>query len=106
MFSEDLGFLGSLIIVLGFAFLLYRIYKIYENEEDSFSKIFTVIVFSIIFIHFFINVGMNIGLIPVVGVTLPFISYGGSSLLSNFILLGLLLAVSKSSKRHHVLEIR
>ena len=104
--AEEFGFIGSAIIILAFAFLLYRIYLIYQNQSDNFSQIFTMIAFFIIFIHFFINVGMNIGLVPVVGVTLPFISYGGASLLSNFILLGLLFAVNRSSSRHDVLEIR
>ena len=103
--SEEFGFVGSTILVLAFAALLYRIYLIYKEGEDGFSQIFTIIVFFIIFTHFFINVGMNVGLIPVVGVTLPFVSSGGSSLLSNFILLGLLIAVSKRSKRRDMLEI-
>lgn len=103
--SEEFGFIGSIIVVFAFAALLYRIYLIYRGSEDSFSQIFTIIVFFIIFIHFAINIGMNIGLVPVVGVTLPFVSSGGSSILSNCILLGLLIAVGKRSKRHNVLEI-
>lgn len=102
--SEELGFIGALIIILAFAFIFYRIFVIIKNSEDSFSKIFSIIVFLIIFVHFFINVSMNIGMVPVVGVTLPFVSYGGSSLLSNFMLLGLLFAVNKKSRRG-VLEI-
>lgn len=103
--SEELGFVGSIIVVFTFAFIFFRIYTIIKNAEDKFSKIFSTLVFLIIFIHFFINVGMNIGIIPIVGVTLPFASYGGSSLLSNFILLGLLFAVNRQ-KRREVLEIR
>lgn len=103
--SEEFGFMGSMIVVLAFTVLLYRMYLIYRGSENGFSQIFTIIVFFIIFIHFFINIGMNVGLIPVVGVTLPFVSSGGSSLLSNFILLGLLIAITKKSKRHNVLEI-
>ncbi len=103
--AEEFGFIGSLIIVLCFAFLLYRIFRIYQGEDESFAQIFTIIAFFIIFVHFFVNIGMNIGLVPVVGVTLPFVSYGGSSLLSNFILLGLLFAVNRNSNRRHTLEI-
>ena len=103
--SEEFGFVGSLIVVACFVFLLYRIYSIYLKESDTFSQIFTIIAFFLIFIHFFINVGMNIGILPVVGVTLPFVSYGGASLLSNFILLGLLFAINRTSSRRSVLEI-
>lgn len=104
--SEQLGFIGAAIIVLSFSFLLYRIFMIYSQERDNFSQIFTIIVFFIFFTHFVVNVGMNIGLLPVVGVTLPFISSGGSSLLSNFIILGLLFAVSRTDTKRDTLEIR
>lgn len=103
--SEEFGFIGSVIVVLAFGFLLYRIYLIYKRSIDGFSQAFSIIFFFIILIHFAINVGMNVGLVPVVGVTLPFVSSGGSSLLSNFILLGLLIAITKRSKRSGVLEI-
>lgn len=104
--SEQLGFVGSIIIVLCFSFILYRIFKIFENCEDRFSKIFVATSFFIILVQFFINVGMNIGILPVVGVTLPFVSYGGSSLLSNFILLGLIASMEKGTREPEVLEIR
>ncbi len=102
--SEELGFVGAVIIILCFTFIFFRLYQIIKNSEDKFSKIFSIIVFLIIFIHFAINIGMNLAVVPIVGVTLPFVSYGGSSLLSNFILLGLLFAVNKKS-RTQVLEI-
>lgn len=103
--SEELGFIGSLIIVLCFAFIFYRLFLIIRKNEEKFSRIFSILVFMVFFVSFFINVGMNIGIVPIVGVTLPFVSYGGSSLLSNFILLGLLFAVNRKT-RDTVLEIR
>lgn len=103
--SEELGFVGGLVVVLAFIFLLKKIFVIFLNQEDLFSKIFAIIVFSLIFMQFFVNIGMNIGIIPIVGITLPFVSYGGSSLLSNFILLGFLVAVNKRQNRN-VLEIK
>lgn len=103
--SEELGFVGGLILILAFGVLLYRIYLIVKNSEDKFTRIFSTMVFLIIFVHFFINVGMNLGIVPIVGVTLPFVSYGGSSLLSNFILLGFLFSIHKK-KRQQTLEIR
>ncbi len=102
--SEELGFIGSIIVVLAFAFIFYRIFLIIKNDDDKFSKLFSITVFMTIFVHFFVNIGMNIGIVPIVGVTLPFVSYGGSSLLSNFIFLGLLFAANKK-KRREVLEI-
>lgn len=104
--SEQLGLVGSLLIIFCFIFILYRIFKIFINCEDSFCRIFSAVSFFIILVQFFINIGMNIGLLPVVGVTLPFVSYGGSSLLSSFILLGLISSVEKGAKEPGVLEIR
>lgn len=104
--SEELGLIGALLIVGVLAFLLYRIFIIFLNQDDLFCKLFSAIVFSLIFLQFFVNIGMNIGILPIVGITLPFVSYGGSSLLSNFILLGVLSAISKGSSSRKVLEIK
>lgn len=104
--SEQLGFVGSIVILASFAFIILRILKIYNNSNDSFPKIFAGISFFIILVQVFVNVGMNVGLLPVVGVTLPFVSYGGSSLLSSFILLGLLSSVGRSEKEEGILEIK
>jgi rod shape determining protein RodA len=103
--TEGLGFIGGLIIVGLFALLLWRIFWIYQQTNEMFGKLFAVTAFLLIFIHFFVNIGMNIGIVPVVGVTLPFVSYGGSSLVSNFILLGILSSLSTSRRSAEVLEI-
>jgi len=104
--SEELGFVGGLIIVLTFSFLLYRIIVISNDSDDMFLRIFAVCSFFLLSTEFLTNVGMNIGLMPIVGVSLPFVSYGGSSLLSNFILLGFLSSISKKFERKEVLEIK
>ncbi len=104
--SEELGFVGSTIVVLCFALLLYRIFKIFSNSTETFPKVFAISAFSIILLQAFVNIGMNIGILPIVGITLPFVSYGGSSLLSSFILLGLVSSVSKKSDEENVLEIK
>lgn len=104
--SEQLGFVGTIIILLCFAFLLYKIYSIYLNSNDKFCKTFSVIIFFAFLIQIFINIGMNIGIVPIVGVTLPFVSYGGSSLLSSFIFLGFLSSINKGTKNKDVLEIK
>jgi rod shape determining protein RodA len=102
--SEQLGFVGSVILLICFACILYRIYVIFKNSDDKFSRIFAAIVFFTFLLQIFVNIGMNIGILPIVGVTLPFVSYGGSSLLSNFIFLGLLSSITKSNKQD-ILEI-
>jgi rod shape determining protein RodA len=104
--TEQLGFVGSMLILICFIWFLYRIYKNFKDSDDTFTKVFASIVFFAFLIQIFINVGMNIGILPIVGVTLPFVSYGGSSLLSNFIFLGLLSALAKSAKQTKVLEIK
>ncbi len=104
--SEGLGFVGAMVVVLSFLYLLYKIFLIYANADDYFSKIFSAASLLLIFLQFFINVGMNIGILPIAGITLPFVSYGGSSLLSNFILLGILSAINKNSTKYNVLEIK
>lgn len=104
--SEDLGFIGGLIVVAAFMYLLYRFYVIFTRIEDAYDKIFVMAAFSLILIQFFVNIGMNIGILPIVGVTLPFVSYGGSSLLSNAILLGMVSGIGSFARRKDVLEIR
>jgi rod shape determining protein RodA len=103
--SEQLGFIGALIILICFVCILYKIYIIFINSDDKFSKIFAAIIFFTFLIQIFVNIGMNIGILPIVGVTLPFVSYGGSSLLSNFIFLGFLVAINKQH-RQEILEIK
>ena len=104
--SENLGFVGAFLVVLVFTYLVYRIFNNFSNTNDRFCQFFYITAFSLILVQFFVNVGMNIGILPVVGVTLPFVSYGGSSLVSNFILLGLLSAIGKGASSRSALEIK
>ncbi|MEK7605444.1 MAG: FtsW/RodA/SpoVE family cell cycle protein [Patescibacteria group bacterium] len=104
--SEGLGFVGGFIVLIAFFALSLRIYMIFKEIDDSFAKLFSVIMFFFFVSHFFINIGMNVGLLPIVGVTLPFVSYGGNSLLSNFIFLGILSATAATYSRRNVLEIK
>ena len=77
-----MGFLGSIAIIGLFVALLLRLMFLAERQRSLFFKLFMYGVASIIFMHFLINIGMTIGLVPVIGIPLPFISYGGSSLIS------------------------
>lgn len=104
--SEELGMIGAILVTIVFAFLLYKIFTIFRVQKDLFCKTFSAIVFFLIFFQFFVNIGMNIGILPIVGISLPFVSYGGSSLLSNFILLGILSSLNKGDLSHKVLEIK
>ena len=104
--AEELGFVGAVIVLLCFAFLLYRMFLVFLNADDSFCKLFCCVAFFLILSQFFINIAMNSGHLPIVGIALPFVSYGGSSLLSNFILLGLVSSISRDSHTRRVLEIK
>src|SRR3989344_6538093 len=104
--SEGLGFVGAIIVIFAFALLLYRIFLIASFQENLFPKTFAITVFFFIIIQFGVNIGMNIGILPIVGITLPFVSYGGSSLLSSFILIGLLSAISKKTYSRDEMEIK
>ena len=85
--GEEWGFIGATIVVLLFLWLCVRIILMAERQRSDFSRIYGYGVASILFFHFFVNIGMTIGLMPVIGIPLPFFSYGGSSLWSFTILL-------------------
>jgi rod shape determining protein RodA len=85
--GEEWGFVGSFIVITLFLFLMMRIIYVSERQRSQFSRIYGYGVASILFFHFMVNIGMTIGLAPVIGIPLPFFSYGGSSLWSFTILL-------------------
>ena len=80
--GEEWGFLGSSFLIFLFIFMIIRIYNLAEKQKDTFNRIYGYSLASILFVHFFINIGMTIGITPVIGIPLPFVSYGGSSLWS------------------------
>lgn len=94
--GEEWGFVGSVVIVGMFALLLFRIMLIADRQRESFARIFGYGVLAIFFFHFAINISMTIGLAPVIGIPLPFISYGGSSLWAFTMLLFILLKFDAS----------
>ena len=89
--GEEHGWLGSIIIIGLFVALLLRVIFIAERQKNRFSRVYGYSVACIIFFHFATNIGMTIGLFPVIGIPLPFFSYGGSSLWAFTILLFILL---------------
>lgn len=89
--GEEWGFIGTITVVILFAFLLLRVIFIAERQRSKFTRVYAYGVASILFMHFLVNIGMVIGLAPVIGIPLPFFSYGGSSLLGFTFLFGVLL---------------
>lgn len=89
--GEEHGWIGSLVVIGLFISLLFRIIFIAERQKSRFTRVYAYSVLSILFFHFVINIGMTIGLVPVIGIPLPFFSYGGSSLWSFTILLFILI---------------
>lgn len=89
--AEELGFIGSFLIIGLYCFLLLRILAISERQRSKFARVYGYGVACILFVHFVVNIAMTIGLMPVIGIPLPFVSYGGSSLLAFTILLVVLL---------------
>ena len=89
--GEEWGFLGSVFIIILYSLLIIRIIYLSENQKNKFSRVYGYSTASILFIHFFINIGMVLGLTPTIGIPLPFLSYGGSSLIAFTLLLSIFL---------------
>lgn len=89
--AEQFGFVGCTILIFLYAGLIWRVVALAERQRSIFSRVYAYSVAGIVFFHFAINLGMTMGLAPVIGITLPMISYGGTSLLSFSILLFILL---------------
>ncbi len=92
-FSEEWGFTGVLIIFLVFSILIWRLLFLATRAQTNFECLFIVGVAILFISHFFIHIGMNIGVLPVTGLTMPFMSYGGSHLLTSFIAVGMVMAM-------------
>ena len=86
---EVLGFFGGLVIIILYLILLTKIITVVFKTEDQFGQLIVIGVFTQLFIQVFINIGMNLGILPITGITMPLVSYGGSSIVSTFIGLGL-----------------
>lgn len=96
--GEEMGFIGSSALLIVYLILILRIYYLAERQTTAFGRVYGYCVGSIFFFHLSINVGMVIGLVPVIGIPLPFFSYGGSSLWGFTILLFLFLRIDASRK--------
>ena len=84
--GEEFGFIGSLFFIILYSFFLFRLLNLAEMQKDKFSLIYGYSVFSLFFFHYSLNIAMSMGLFPVIGIPLPLVSYGGSSIISFSIL--------------------
>ena len=98
--GEEWGFMGSAAVILLYVFLMWRIIKDAERSREAFTRIYGYCVACCIFMHLFINIGMTIGLMPVIGIPLPFISYGGSSLWGFTALLFIFIALNRNERKY------
>ncbi len=96
--AEEMGFLGSLIILTLYLFLIAYSIKIAVHLDNMFNYLIIMGVLSMLIFQFFVNCGMNLGLLPITGITLPLISYGGSSLIATLISLGLIASAGKNKR--------
>lgn len=100
-FSEEWGFVGAIILLTLYGLLIWRILDIAKKGASNFETLFGFGVAIMIFAHLAIHVGMNIGVMPVTGITMPFMSYGGSHLLAEFIALGILMGQRSYARVAH-----
>jgi rod shape determining protein RodA len=98
--AEEFGFLGALLILILFGYLLFRGIKIAATTKNRYASIVAIGIVSIFASHIIINIGMVIGIMPVIGIPLPFLSYGGSFLLTSLSLIGLLLNMYANRKEY------
>lgn len=98
--GEEFGFIGSIFVLVLFLYLFLRIIKTASSTKDEFLSLTIVGILSVYMIHFLINIGMVVGILPVIGIPLPFVSYGGSSLLVNMFMLGIIANVFKNRKNY------
>ena len=98
--GEEWGFAGCSFVILLYVFLIWRIIKNAERSREGFTRIYGYCVACFIFMHLFINIGMTIGLMPVIGIPLPFISYGGSSLWAFTAMLFIFIALDRNERKY------
>ena len=98
--GEEFGFIGTMITLGIFLYLFLRILKLAYSAKDEFLSLTLIGILSVYFIHFLVNVGMVVGIMPVIGIPLPFVSYGGSSLLSNMLMLGIAANIYRTRKNY------
>lgn len=100
-YAEEWGYIGALIVIASFFFLIYRILLVAYSASSNFETLFALGVAILFMVHFLINIGMNMGIMPVTGITLPFMSYGGSHIIFEMTTLGILMGMRKYGLATH-----
>lgn len=103
--SEEFGFIGSMVVVILLFTLIWHCFRIAQKADNSYGKYICTGVGAMFLFHVFENVGMCIGLMPVTGIPLPFMSYGGTSLLTNMIAVGLVMSVAYHNRPRNKIEV-
>ena len=98
--GEEWGFFGCLMVLVLYGILITRIVRDAEKSREAFTRIYGYCVASCLFMHLFINIGMTIGLMPVIGIPLPMLSYGGSSLWAFTLMIFIFIALSRQEKKY------
>jgi rod shape determining protein RodA len=96
--GEEFGFIGSILVVILYGILCTKIIHSAKTADDRFKSLIAIGTFSMLFFHIFVNIGMNLSIMPITGVPLPFFSYGGSSLVVDLFLVSLVVKASQSSR--------
>lgn len=104
--AEELGFIGSVIVLLLYAILFFSLFRLLSMADDRFGELIVIGVISMLFLQLIINIGMNIGLLPITGITLPLLSYGGSSVLTTLVSLGLCASVANYGLKRRTIDRR
>lgn len=98
--GEEFGFIGSIFVIILFLIIFLRLINIASHSKDRFDSLVIIGTLALLFSHFAINIGMNIGIAPVIGLPLPFLSFGGSSIIVNMFLLGVVINFYKNRREH------
>ena len=98
--GEEWGFIGCTAVILLYVLLIWRIIRSAERSREAFTRIYGYCVACCIFMHLFINVGMTLGLMPVIGIPLPLVSYGGSSLWAFTIMIFIFIALDRNERKY------
>lgn len=98
--GEEFGFLGSIVVLVLYFYMLSRILKIASSTTDQFLSLVCIGIFTVYLVHILVNVGMVLGIMPVIGIPLPFVSYGGTSLILNMFMLGIVANIGRTRKNY------
>jgi rod shape determining protein RodA len=101
VFGEEFGFIGNILLFILYALVIFRSMSIANHAATQFGRLFTMAMALTFFTYMFVNMGMVSGILPVVGVPLPLVSYGGSAMLSLMVGFGIMMSVGRNRKWHH-----